>query len=462
MKHRLTTIFLGFLIVTALFTSCASTQENYASSATRGTEGSGTSAEVLTVYLDAATHGFMEVLLDQFALEHPEIPIHVIDHSDMAMTDFSEKLAGELMTGGGPDVILALNVGTTNNILSNMTKLLENGNFLNIDALALDLSACHPAVLAAGKYKGEQYLLPLNYSLGFMLTTKERLLAYDVAANGDLPTFAGSLQKLYQHGAFAFPHYLTMQELYAIGGFSLIDYDNKTLYSSKSDILSLQKAADAYLSLFPTIFEENNNLHYASTSVLADYRYSEREAFLAEHLLFFTQPGLQGYHQSLPYLNTLCATLAARGETPYILTIPTINGDAPAPMPHYQLAVNANTRNRAAVRDFLESAIGVEAQLFYATQSGIPINNNAVDIIERFYRGTLSANESYLFPAEHIYSEEILNTYFNTIKTMKHGVYFDTQTAAALFTVLREYAQGRTIEEAFSTARSRVEFYLSE
>ena len=145
----------------------------------------------LSVWLDGYSGDYMNALLDQFVRENPGVTIKSSDFTDVNIPDFRTKLANDLMAGEGPDIVLASN--TANNTIQNLTKLLQNDIFLDTAELSVDLSGCDQRVLAAGVYEGKQYMIPLNYSVGFMVTSEERLSKYGVD-DSDLGSFADSLE----------------------------------------------------------------------------------------------------------------------------------------------------------------------------------------------------------------------------------------------------------------------------
>ncbi len=163
----------------------------------------------------------------------------------------------------------------------------------------------------------------------------------------------------------------------------------------------------------------------------------------------------------IEYLSTLCQGLSYRGEEPTLFSIPTADGQAPAPSVNAFLAVNANTKSRDAVKLFIESALGIESQYSVSSEYGIPVNTELINIMKDFYING-KWHDKYIFE-ENKMPEKITKTFFDTIENMNNGVYLDVQTSGKMFSVIREYIVNKAdIETAYSVGRSAVEEYLAE
>jgi len=415
----------------------------------------------LTVYLDSYTKDYMTGLVDQFVREHPEVRVNVEDYSDMIIPDYRKKLVEDLLAGGGPDVILAAN--TTNNTVQDLTKLLQNEVFLNLDTLDLDVSACAPQVLKAGKYNGGQYLIPLNYSLGHLLTTEERLEKYGIDITSDLEAFASSLAAIYDADKMAFLDIFTIEFLYRQNGLNFIDHKAKNLSSSQEHIDAMQRVSSAYCRLFPNAFADNNADSYRFLIYqLKNYNYSVEEAFLAGDLVFFSAPAFMGAYENLWLLNGVGEKILEAGETPVLFTLPTLDGQNASPCVNYFLLANKNTGNSEAVKLFMESAIGVASQYQVSSQLGIPVNTDLVDYMREFYLDGI-VHETYGFTDNCSFPLEMTESYFSAIDTMVDGIYIDAESCGKLFAILREYdANGGDIAAAYAVGKQQLETYLAD
>lgn len=414
----------------------------------------------LLIWYDACSKDYMTGLITEFQKEYPEIKVMTEDYSNMIIPDYRTKLAGELMAGRGPDIVLSNH--DNNNIVQNLTKLLQNGIFLDINTLGVNFSNCNQAVLASGVYEGRQYMVVLNYSLGFLLSSKERIQTYALVCDKDLASFADSLSSVYNAGNLVFSDIFTVEFLYHQNGFSLLDYENQTLTASGEDINRFKQMADAYNALFPDIFSDNNALaqYQLFTRRIHKYDNSMVNAYLSEDLTFYSSPGLVGTYDDIRMMNSVCDEIRKQGQTPYLTSLPTVDGGAPSPIPNWFLLVNSKTEHTKEAACFIQSVLGMDSQYEVSGKAAITVNNDLIECMRAYYcDGIKDAN--YVFP-EHNIPEDVCRYYFAQIDSMQPGVYTDTQTMGHLFGVFHEYLTGTDYETAYDHAKNNVSFYLSE
>ena len=123
MKRYVTALLA--LLLTASFVGCVgdTTSDVSDSVATGQTQEDGE----LLIWYDTCSKDIMMGLITEFQKEYPGIEVITEDYSDMIIPDYRTKLAGELMAGGGPDIVLSNH--DNNNVVQNLTKLLQNGIF---------------------------------------------------------------------------------------------------------------------------------------------------------------------------------------------------------------------------------------------------------------------------------------------------------------------------------------------
>lgn len=412
----------------------------------------------LLIWYDCVSKDYMTSLIAQFQNEYPGIEVITEDYSDMIIPDYRTKLAGELMAGGGPDIVLSSH--DNNNIVQNLTKMLQNDIFLDVNTLHMDLSDCNQAVLSSGVYEGGQYMIPLNYSLGLMLTTEERIDTYNLVCDGDLLAFADSLKSIYDSGKYVFLDYFATDFLYRQNGMTLIDHANRDLTDDDDQKAILHRLADAYDGLFPNIFADDMSMSYMFYRNLNQYNNSEIEAFLSGDLTFFASMGKFGHIDNLVYLSALGTKIAKAGETPYLTSLPTADGDASSPVVNWFLLVNGKTEHTDEAMCFIDSAVGMESQYLISSQLGIPVNNDLIECMRAYYCDGVQ-DAKYRF-ADHKLPEQVISYFFDQIDSMQPGVYTDVQTMGHLFGVFREYLTGSDFDVAYDHAKNNVSFYLSE
>lgn len=448
------------LLLTTSFAGCAGDTTSDVSDSvgtSAGTEPPLESGELL-IWYDSYSKDIMMGLITEFQREYPGIEVITEDYSDMIIPDYRTKLAGELMAGGGPDIVLSNH--DNNNIVQNLTKLLQNGIFLDVNTLGVDFSDCNQAVLSSGVYEGGQYMIPLNYSLGLMLTTEERIDTYNLVCDGDLLAFADSLKSIYDSGKYVFLDYFATDFLYRQNGMTLIDHANRDLMDDNDQKAILHRLADAYDGLFPDIFEDGMSVSYMFYRNLNQYNNSEIEAFLSCDLTFLASMGKFGALDQLMMIGAYSTKIMEAGETPYLTSLPTADGDASSPVVNWFLLVNGKTEHTDEAMCFIDSAVGMESQYLISSQLGIPVNNDLIECMRAYYCDGVQ-DAKYRF-ADHKLPEQVISYFFDQIDSMQPGVYTDVQTMGHLFGVFREYLTGSDFDVAYDHAKNNVSFYLSE
>ena len=391
----------------------------------------------LTIYLDAYTKDYMNLLIEQFSKKHPSVKINVEDYSSLIIPDYRTKIAGELMSGGGPDIMLVSNA-SYGNTLENLTKLLQNGKLLDLNTLQINTENCYDQVLKAGQYNGGQFLMPLNFNLGFLLTSQERVAEYSLKTNDGLKAFSQSLESVYAQDKYAFVDYFKIDYLYPQHGIQMIDYANNALIDTAENRATLKNWAEGFDRLFPNIlngsYDKYNFLKY-----WGKYDYSLDKAFVSGDLMFIGARAFNGTYSNLSSLNSMAKAIANSGETPLLLTMPTSSGENTAPNVNFYLVANANTKNTEAVTSFINTALGEDAQHVLAAQTGIPNNKTVVDYMKKFYNGEAVPEKYQYFPDSYMFSDALLQTFFDAIDNMKDGVYIDANISNRLFLLVKSY-----------------------
>ncbi|MBR5219629.1 MAG: carbohydrate ABC transporter substrate-binding protein [Clostridia bacterium] len=456
---RYVTALLALLLTTSFAGCVGDTTSDVSDSVgtSAGTEPLLESGELL-IWYDTCSKDYMMGLITEFQRKYPGIEVITEDYSDMIIPDYRTKLAGELMAGGGPDIVLSNH--DNNNIVQNLTKLLQNGIFLDVNTLGVDFSDCNQAVLSSGVYEGGQYMIPLNYSLGLMLTTEERIDTYNLVCDGDLLAFADSLKSIYDSGKYVFLDYFATDFLYRQNGMTLIDHANRDLTDDDDQKAILHRLADAYEGLFPDIFEDGMSVSYMFYRNLNQYNNSEIEAFLSGDLTFLASMGKFGALDQLMMIGAYSTKIMEAGETPYLTSLPTADGDASSPVVNWFLLVNGKTEHTDEAMCFIDSAVGMESQYLISSQLGIPVNNDLIECMRAYYCDGVQ-DAKYRF-ADHKLPEQVISYFFDQIDSMQPGVYTDVQTMGHLFGVFREYLTGSDFDVAYDHAKNNVSFYLSE
>ena len=154
----------------------------------------------LTIYASAETINYWNRVLNGYRYAYPDVAVDLVDLSDLTEREFSERLAGELMSGHGPDLFI---VGEEFMKQRDIYKLMDSGAFADITK---EISS-HPElgngdgegisksynqiVMEQGVWKGKRYLLPICYRIPILLTSQGILdeSGFDMDQCGDLMGF---------------------------------------------------------------------------------------------------------------------------------------------------------------------------------------------------------------------------------------------------------------------------------
>ena len=423
------------------------------------------------LYLDGTGNNYMPNLIEQFRKEHPEGTVSITDYSQIMPDDYRTKLASELMTGGGPDVLLIINDGNeTTDYMPDMTKMIQNDVFLDMNTLNVDFSGCNQTVMKIGEYQGEQIIIPLNYSLGFLYSTEERMAEAGITYYDGitLAEFSSAFPAFYENNPEkkAFLHYLGAQFLFPHNSVSLIDYETGRFPDAAEGLPVLEQYATCFDNLFPDIFDSSENvMEYMFYRNITKYGAADADIYHSGDLLFMSGRGFNGTYDTISmYNNNVYPEDIARGETPVLFPMPTITGEMPSPRMTYGLVVNAQTENTEAVEKFIETAIGMEFQ--YTTGgAGIFIHQELVDRMEQFYLTEgYDPGDPYLFPKNCEFDKAFVESYFHVLDNMSDPIpYMDRTSSSYVFSIIRNAITGSmSIENAYASAKSQLEFYLSE
>lgn len=417
----------------------------------------------LLLYYDSYNKEYMDLLVEDFRKYYPEVTVLLRDYTDMPYRDAKTQLGEDLKNGEAPDLILDY-VTSGYARIPDLMHLLDAGNLLPLDELNLDLSDCNKAVLTCGEYRGTQYFLPANFSLGYLMSTDSQMTdlgIYD-ASRVTLAEFSEKVALYYENypGKFAFPTQFSSSYLPYHDGVSFFDPKTGELLPEE-DIRRIVEEYSKYYreGLFPGFLTRNYN------SSSAEHSESSRENLLAENLLFSGAPHFLGGLDTLMLFNRTYTELTEAGELPVIFTLPTSDGKAPAPMMNWYFAVNADTENRTAVKWFLEHAIHHETQCQIGCYYGLPVNDYTLDIIYDFYTEPDTYNRRQyksIFPVFGEFSREFVDSYFEPIRNMRKTSFTDGYITSWLMNYPWEVEMGvQPPDEIWETTWNIVTAYVN-
>ncbi|MBP3704061.1 MAG: extracellular solute-binding protein, partial [Clostridia bacterium] len=178
--YKLISLILAILMVMTMFTGCAGEEtgalkicvdlssflEVYAPGMGNSIEGS--SQQYAMKEFEADLTAYLQMnSLDPIELEIEYIP----EHGNSERNTVISRLRTEIMSGKGPDIFLmGSNSGDIEPLFKVPEKNMANGIFLPLNdyienAQFMEFDKLVPGVMSAGQYDGEQYILPLTYTM---------------------------------------------------------------------------------------------------------------------------------------------------------------------------------------------------------------------------------------------------------------------------------------------------------
>jgi len=417
----------------------------------------------LTLYYDSYNREYLDLLIENFSEFYPEVTVIRRDYSDMSSREAKAQLAEDLKNGTAPDLILDyINAGYSSS--GDPMHLLDRGEYLPLDRLNLDLTDCNKTVLTCGEYRGTQYFLPANFSLGYLFTTDSYLTDLGIldGSKVTMGEFSGKIAQYYEDypGKYAFPQLFSMSYLLYHDGVSVFDPVTGELLPEEDLRRIVEEYAGYYgEGLFPDF------LTSVDYNAAADaYGGRLNDAFFAGDLMFYGAPHFLGTLDTLMLFNRTY-TLLDESETPLVFTLPTADGKASCPVMNWYFAVNADTENTTAVKWFLENAVYYETQCQIGWRYGLPVSDYALDTIYTFYtEPDTYIRRQYIgtFPLFGEFSREFVDSYFEPIKAMRKTSYTDWKVMSALANYVWEVELGgKTPDELWGELWTQLEEYVN-
>lgn len=417
----------------------------------------------LLLYYDTYNKEYMDLLVENFREYYPEVTVLLRDYTDLTSREAKVQLGEDLKNGNAPDLILDY-VTSGYSRIPDLMHMIDDGIFLPLGELNLDLSDCNKAVLTCGEYRSTQYFLPTNFSLGYLMSTDSQMTdlgIYD-ASKVTLAEFSEKIALYYENypGKYAFPTLFSSSYLPYHDGVSFFDPKTGDLLPEEEVRRIVEEYSEYYREgLFPGFLARNYN------SSTAEHSESSRETLLAENLLFSGAPHFLGGLDTLMLFNRTFTELTEAGELPVIFTLPTSDGKSPAPMMNWYFAVNADTENRTAVKWFIENAIHHETQCQIGWYYGLPVNDYSLDIIYDFYTEPdtyIRRQYKSVFPVFGEFSREFVDSYFEPIRNMRKTSFTDWYITSWLMNYPWEVEAGaKTPDEIWEMTWNLVTAYVN-
>jgi len=216
----------------------------------------------ITIYAFSSQYNILTAASD-YQDKHPDMRIKIEEFSRREPENPKIRLATELMSGKGPDVI-----AFDRRYFDSLYKAATSGAFYDLNELMskdtkLNMADFNPELMKWGVYNGKRYFVPLSANARFICSTKEALDANKIKLeNCSLKEF-GDIVKRYMEenrgeNAYFFDSDFTFRDILNASGLKIIDYENKqTFFKTKEFIDLMVFFKDINETVLPKDVEKN-------------------------------------------------------------------------------------------------------------------------------------------------------------------------------------------------------------
>ena len=484
MKKYFALLLTSILLVTSC-TSCVSTapesedapqpSSTPVTSQTKENDTVTLSVYLEAVYTDDEVHFPIYEKLKAFEDSHPEIHLEFVSPvsgaSDPAARETEiNQLNTEIITGGGPDVFLMQTLRfTDDNLFPDVQKAMQNHSFLNLsdyaDANAFDPSSCYSAVLAAGQLDGQQYILPLSFSVPLFIGAENVITESSYQpeiASANQAAFFGELSRVLQENGKQVEYSLSLTNLLDQ---PLLDYQAGAIQLDTDAVRQALTIEKDYTTHQLNFF---NNYDSQQIDALA--------AGTPFGLLEMSNIALGTLHP-----------LDTKGIAPFVQGIPNENSGITAEISSYAMA-SANTqypKQCAELLYYLMSAECQDAAAYPSTTEELPVRRDSIKAsLESAHRFLVyDASKEKLSEDDIAFREETYggNLQDTTVQSLQaicdqitsahfHTIWYSalelgqSETGDDVLTSsLNDYLYGdTTLDELIDTLTPRLQMYLDE
>ena len=464
-QYKISALILCMLIMLTSYTACAPKEEQQ--TASQPTES--TPRETLSISYDMPEYGTSKDILNnavyEFRKTHPDVQINITrparpEKGDVLWDEYYAKLNTEIMAGKGADLVFFY----TNAVEA--YKMMKAGAFTDLAPFMeadpdFPWDDCNRAVIEGARYKGCQYMMPINYELPFLLSEKSLLeeagVRYEDCTNFESiwAELADYCARYSENEALPKPLYSRWRfwRFTSFIGIPWLDIENQTV--------------DLSDERWPELFEQYRTI----CASMPDKELEQENQYGGK----FDSPVkmMEGeYLHELYYGDAFCnlilnlRTLSTLGE-PYLIPIYDVNGGIQAGA-RYVGAIRRNSSSQQLAYDFIKVMLSPEIQKLSNSiaPTYIPVSNSALK--QSLQEAEKELTEEIYFsrpiqipdpaPVPHVVTQTIWDATQNI-----DGVYYWTECYRQFYNSMEPYLEGKmTYEDAIKDAEETLSIYVSE
>lgn len=465
--RRTIAILLAALLPIASCTACASKEAEQ----TLSQPAESTPRETFSIAYYMPEYNIPNEILSnaivQFRKTHPDVLINItrpvrLENGDISfdsLDEFYMQISTEIMAGKGPDLIF---------VQANAVeayKMMKAGAFTDLVPLMeadpeFPWDDCNRAVIEGARYKGCQYMMPLNYELPFLMSEKSLLEEAGVdygnctdfesiwaeladycarySEDESLPKPLGSRWNLYRFTSFV--------------GIPWLDIE-----SQKVDLSDER---------WPELFEQYRTI--CTSMPDKEWEMEHRQLALDGPINIMEGKHLQDlcYGGQFSTIIWNLRSLAAVGE-PCMIPIYDVNGHMQAGVKEVA-AIRRSSPNQQLAYDFIKVLLSPEIQslAYTVVPTDLPVSNSVLkrylDETEEELTGEWISATQLDLPEPAPVPHEPLQTIWDATQNIG-GVYYWTECYRQFYDSMEPYLDGKmTYEDAIKDAEETLSIYVSE
>jgi multiple sugar transport system substrate-binding protein len=412
---------------------------------------------------------------EMFKKKYEDVSLEEDTFSSDKYDEFRKKLATQVMTGEGPDIIIfdektfgSLNKTLSSGVFADMNELIKNDK-------EFKMSDYNEKIMNYGVVDGKRLFIPLSYDFNCFCSTK-KILA-DMGIKYDEANWTWNVLGEYIKNYIAenkgkdryfFDENFGFKTMVQNSGISFVDYKNKKTNFNSKEFIELMKI---YKDIYPAIATDRASIKYSGVFGMLS---KNAVAMIAE----------AGLGSPAQLRGTSSAFQAKVGDEMEILPIPTLNSGKYVYTRVYDLvAINAKCKDKTAALNFIKiliSKIPQENQITYQIY-GAPININAYKEDVQFYLQSINAAGDYnysetstddkgkaitvasgTYPVRPL-SEGVVSNMNSLLDIAQEPEIQDSQIYKMINEEMKEYIEDkRTVEQTAKRIDEKVSLYLNE
>ncbi len=406
----------------------------------------------LLIYMEEGNPTF-GIALELFEEKYPDVEVTV---EKVGYDDYGERLATDLMSGGGPDVLMI-----SKRTFLDIYKALDQGTFLDLTPMIeadedFAQEKLVQPVMDVGKYKGKQYFIPYQYTTGTLLTEKGVLAELGLEDLPETTDFTQFWEKLFavqqqmsdQHAGFrSLVGNFSLEFLLSTSGVSLIDRETKTILPDENE---LQELTEVYKKAYQT------NAFGDSTIT---YLYGEiSDALQAGSCVLVENPNTNvgAYVSAQAFVKSIGDAVA--------FPLPTLAGGATGEV-LFGIGINSAAQNPELAWNFLKIYLSDEVLNAFADSGGtLCVKRDVMDqYIEKEYWSQWVENASTISEVQNTISEEEMKAYLEQVTDLSRCTFYEQELWNIYQECMQPYFEDTgSYENCVNALRERLTIYVTE